>query len=456
VPGYSGDNGPGTSAQLNYPAGLAVDAQGNLYIADYVNCRVRKLTPGGTISTVAGNGTCSNTGDAGAATNAAITNPWGLAVDLAGNLYITTQGNTVREVTQAGIIGTIAGTGVAAFSGDGGPAAAAQLDYPLGIFAGSAGNIYVADFNNDAVRVLQPLGTEPVLEVSSTHSGIFAAGQTATYSLTVTNATGAAPTSEGVTVTDTLPAGLSLVSISGDGWNCSGTVCTNTETLNGGSGLEPISVVVNVPVGAPPQFTNQVTVSGGGALSTSSSDAAFVGVPTPSLEISLTHGGDFLLDQQGTYTVTVANQAEAAASSGTVTITDTLPNGLTLMSMTGMGWSCTGSTCTRSDPLGGGASYNPITVTVNVAANASSPVLNQAMVSGGGSANASATDSTTIVTLACAVTGDAPVSAADVQKTINEALGAIPPANDLNQDGAANVVDVQIAINAALGLGCVL
>ena len=120
---------------------------------------------------------------------------------------------------------------------------------------------------------------------------------------------------------------------------------------------------------------------------------------TPSLSITKSHSGNFTQGQQGaTYTVTVSNAANAAATSGAVTVAETVPSGLTLVSMAGTNWTCTISTssCTRSDSLAAGGSYQPITVTVNVGASASSPQVNQVSVSGGGSAAANASDSTTI------------------------------------------------------------
>ena len=123
-----------------------------------------------------------------------------------------------------------------------------------------------------------------------------------------------------------------------------------------------------------------------------------VTVTPPALSITKTHTGDFTQGQQGaTYTITVSNMVGAGPTSGMVTVTETLPSGLTLGSMSGAGWLCgTGTTCTRSDALAGGTSYSPITVTVNVASTASSPQVNAVTVAGGGSAGASATDSTTI------------------------------------------------------------
>jgi uncharacterized repeat protein (TIGR01451 family) len=117
----------------------------------------------------------------------------------------------------------------------------------------------------------------------------------------------------------------------------------------------------------------------------------------PALSVSKTHTGNFAQGQAGaTYTVTVSNAASAAVTAGTVTVTETAPTGLTLVSMAGTGWTCSTNTCTRSDMLANGASYPPITVTVNVDPDAPSQVTNQVSVSGGGSAQASASDVTTI------------------------------------------------------------
>jgi len=149
--GYAGDGGPGTAAQLSAPVGVAVDS-GNLYIADFGNNRVRRVDLAtGTITTFAGGGSVP-TGDGGPATAAQINGPFGLAVDSA-NLYIGDTGNNrVRRVDLAtGIITTIAGTGVTGFAGDGGPATAAQLSVPRGLALGS-GNLYIGDVGNHRVR----------------------------------------------------------------------------------------------------------------------------------------------------------------------------------------------------------------------------------------------------------------------------------------------------------------
>jgi uncharacterized repeat protein (TIGR01451 family) len=120
-------------------------------------------------------------------------------------------------------------------------------------------------------------------------------------------------------------------------------------------------------------------------------------VPSAVLSIAVMHTGNFTQGQAGAvYAVTVANQSGASATSGVVTVTEILPSGMTLVAMTGTGWTCATTTCTRSDPLAAGASYPAITVTVNVAVNATSPLVNQVGVSGGGSAPANASDPTII------------------------------------------------------------
>jgi sugar lactone lactonase YvrE len=149
--GFSGDNGPATSAQLYNPSGVVLDSVGNLYIADIGNNRVRKVT-NGVITTVAGTGTPGFSGDNGPATSAQLNSPSGIAVDSLGNLYIADiYNNRIRKVSN-GVITTIAGTGVQGFGGDNGPATSAQLNTPKGVAVDSAGNLFVADYDNNRIR----------------------------------------------------------------------------------------------------------------------------------------------------------------------------------------------------------------------------------------------------------------------------------------------------------------
>jgi uncharacterized protein YjdB len=158
--GYWGDGGPATSAGLNSPRGVAVDAVGNIYIGDVSNKRVRMVDTSGTITTVAGNGQYGYSGDKGPALNAELTVPWGVAVDTSGNLYIADEyNNRIRKVDTFGTITTVAGTGNARYSGDKGPATSAGLMYPIGVAVDTSGNIYIADTSDNRIRKVDTSGT---------------------------------------------------------------------------------------------------------------------------------------------------------------------------------------------------------------------------------------------------------------------------------------------------------
>ena len=153
--GYSGDGGPATLAALNFPAGLAVDSQDNLYLTDYYNQVVRKVSAlGATITTVVGSATPGFSGDGGPATLAQLSSPQGLRFDAQGNLYIGDSGNAaVREVSATGAtITTFAGSNTPGNSGDGGPATQARLNTPEGLAFDAAGNLYITDDGSAVVR----------------------------------------------------------------------------------------------------------------------------------------------------------------------------------------------------------------------------------------------------------------------------------------------------------------
>ncbi len=162
--GFSGDGGPATAATFNVPLGMAVDAAGNLYIADDLNFRIRKVDPSGTITTFAGNGTSGFSGDGGPATAAQLGAVFDVAVDRSGNVFIADLGNArIRKVTPDGRISTVAGTGPsqpnpAASNGDGGPATAAQFSSPDSIAVDAAGNLFIADGDNKRVRKVDSNG----------------------------------------------------------------------------------------------------------------------------------------------------------------------------------------------------------------------------------------------------------------------------------------------------------
>ncbi len=158
---FSGDGGPALRAELDTPIGVAVDRQGNLYIVDRDNRRVRKVNSKGIINTFAGGGDVGSPtfGDGGPATSASLDSPWGVAVDGQGNVYISERsGDVVRKVTASGIISTFAGKRVFGFSGDGGPATSAQLASPQGLAMDGQGNLYISDYGNGRIRKVSPNG----------------------------------------------------------------------------------------------------------------------------------------------------------------------------------------------------------------------------------------------------------------------------------------------------------
>jgi sugar lactone lactonase YvrE len=158
--GFSGDGGAATSASMYNPGGVAVDAAGNLLIADTDSHRIRRVDgTTGIITTVAGNGTSGFSGDGGAATSASLYNPVGVAVDAAGNLLIADYWNhRIRRVDgPTGIITTVAGSVNPGFSGDGGPATSASLFWPGGVAVDAAGNLLIADTGTSRIRQVSGL-----------------------------------------------------------------------------------------------------------------------------------------------------------------------------------------------------------------------------------------------------------------------------------------------------------
>lgn len=208
TPGFSGDGGAATSAKLYQPFSVAVDASGNVYIADTYNGRIRKITAtSGTISTIAGTGASGFSGDGGSASSALFNTPYSIGLDLSGNIYISDfLNNRVRKITvSTGIINTIAGTGVAGFSGDGGLATAAKIFSAKGIHVDKVNNVYIADEGNQRVRFIcnaavipdAPLVTSPLtLCTGSTPDPLTAIGSLLKWYTTATGGTGSttAPT----------------------------------------------------------------------------------------------------------------------------------------------------------------------------------------------------------------------------------------------------------------------
>jgi uncharacterized repeat protein (TIGR01451 family) len=262
------------------------------------------------------------------------------------------------------------------------------------------------DTANDPTVVVPP--PAPDLAITKSHTGNPIQGQTGfSYTIGVTNV-GTAPASGTTTVQDTLPAGLTATAIGGSGWSCTlGTLtCTRADALAAAAAFPNITLTVNVAANAPSSVTNTATVSNAGDANAANDTASDVTIITsgaaPDLAIAKSHSGNAQQGQVGfVYTITV-NNVGSGATTGTVTVNDTVPAGLTATAISGAGWSCAvgaTSTCTRSDALAAGASYPPITLTVNVAANAPTVVTNTAAVSTAGDPNAAnntASDPTTV------------------------------------------------------------
>ena len=489
--GYAGDGGPATRAELYQPGAVAADSAGNLYIADTYNYVIRKVTPGGTITTVAGTGNFGYTGDGGQATSATLDVCYGVAVDTAGNIYIADTGNNrIRKVTVAtGVITTVAGNGASGYYGDAGPATSAYLNQPYGVAVDSGGNIYIADFGNNVIRAVAASNNNIYTAAGDGYGAGSGAGAGNYYgdggpangaefngpSSVALDASGnlyiadsynnAIRVVGGNGLIFTLAGGNLNEGFSGDGGPAaSAQLAFPAGVAVDSSGSYYIADYDNVRVR---KVTNGIisTVAGSGRAGYAGDGGAATlaelqspaGVAVDSagnvyvaedsnmvvrmlvpenthalLSVTSAHAGNFAFGAAGeTYSVVVSNVALAGPTSGTVTVTETAPAGLTLVSMAGSGWSCTGSACTRSDALAAGSSYPPITVTVNVAANAASLVVNQVSLAGGGSAGASGIDLTSI---GAAVLG---------------APGLVSPANGANVAANSAVLSWNAAAGAA-------
>ncbi len=447
VVGYHGDGGPATSDQLAHATGVAVDSSGNFYIADTLGNQVFEVTPNGTITTVAGTGVKGYSGDTALATAAQLDQPHGVALDSSGNIYIADTGNhAVREVTVAtGIITTIAGNGTPGYSGNGLVGTSAQLNSPWAVAVDSSSNVYIADFGNNVIREVETgdiIGTI----AGSFNAGYYGDGTAATGALLNSPTGVAVDSSSNVYIADSYNNVIRKVSISNGfistvagtgvrGYSGNGAAATSATlfqpqgvtldssgnifiadtgnnvirevTSNGnigtvigdnvagylGDGGSATSAELNGPTGMAVDSSGNVYVA-----DANNSVIRLAGAPSRAiLSVTATHSGTFEAGQTGAaYSVVVSNGAGAGATSGVVTVTATPSSGVTLASMSGTGWTCSGSSCTRGDALAGGSSYPAIAVTVNLAGPISQAVL-QVAVSGGGSAGASATDSAILV-----------------------------------------------------------
>ncbi|MFI5196504.1 MAG: T9SS type A sorting domain-containing protein [Chitinophagales bacterium] len=186
-----GDGGPATAALLNEPGGITMDSSGNLYIADIYNQRVRKVNTSGIITTIAGNGTlCGYNGDGIPATSARLCGPGSVKADRHGNIYIAEGGGQrIRKINTSGIITTIAGNGMQGFSGDNGPAIAAQFDNPASIAIDDSVNMYIADSWNNRIRRIEKVLSVNTINDATTGIKISPNPNTGFFTLTISSVT---------------------------------------------------------------------------------------------------------------------------------------------------------------------------------------------------------------------------------------------------------------------------
>lgn len=331
--GDTGDAGPATSALLAGPEGLAVDAAGDVYIADSGNNRVRKVSPDGIITNFAGDadGTPGDTGDGGAATSATLNDPEGLAVDAAGNVYISDDGNNrIRKVDTNGIITNFAGEpdGTAGDTGDGGPATSATLTAPSEVAVDSAGDVYFSDFTDNQVR--EVVGSQRVAPAFTADSPSTTAATSAPYEYTFA-ATGL-PGPTFTLASGALPPGLTLDSSTGVLSGTPTQLGSFTFAVNAGNGVaSPVATSPSVAIDVvtakePPSVTSlpatTFTVAAAGTFTVTTG-----GYPTPSLSETgaVPAGVTFVDNHDGTATLA---GTPATGVGGTFPLTVKASNGI--------------------------------------------------------------------------------------------------------------------------------
>jgi len=366
--GYSGDGGLATAAELNEPGEVAVDYLGNIYIADEYNNRIRKINTSGIINTIAGNGIAGYSGDGAAATSAKINYMEAVSVDGLGNIYIPDKlNNVIRKVNTSGIISTIAGTGVAGYSGDGGLALSALLHSPQEITFDSIGNMYFTDGFNNAIRKITVPCTPPTINISGVTSLCSGNGTVLTAGGTATSYTWSANAGGVTTNTVSLaPTSTTTYTLNSNNGTCSGTntvtvfvtttptlnisgttnVCSGNNTVLTGSGATSYtwntgSVSINTPtINVTPNSTVTFTLTGMNGNCSDSKSVTITVTPTPTLSVS---GATNICSENGTIlSGSGATTYTWSANAGSVTTASVSLNPLstTTYTLTGANGNC--------------------------------------------------------------------------------------------------------------------
>lgn len=437
-----GDGGPATSAYLE-PVGIAVDTFGNLFIADSLSSRVREVNSQGVISTAAGGG--SSSGDGGPATSAYLV-PVGIAIDKLGNLFVSdSQNGRVRKVSSQGIISTVAGGG---YGGDGGPATSAELIRPTGVAVDAFGNLFIA--GEASVREVNPQGIINTVATGSEYGygGLIGDGGPATAAVLGSPIAVAADASGDIFIADSsankirelVPSPASLA-------GCIYSLDQSSRNFGTAGGSNSVGVLTSgetcswLAVSYAPWITISPAglQSGIGLVNYTVSPNLYPSSQSGTIWIA----GNTMTINQAAFVCSwsVSPSSVVIASSGVVgaTLAVTTPSPY-------CGWNATANVSwilVGSGSTGEGSTNVSFTVGINT---------------GGRRAGTMTVAGQTINVVqgaaSCNLTGDQPTSAADVQLIINEALGEIAPSDDLNSDGVVNVADVQIVIESALTQTC--
>jgi uncharacterized repeat protein (TIGR01451 family) len=380
---YGSADGTGSAARFYYPAGIAVDSSGNVYVADTYNNTIRKITPDGVVTTLAGCAMCNPDSVDGTGSDARFNSPWGVAVDSSGNVYVAdTYNNTIRKITPAGVVTTLAGL-TGAYGSDDGTGSAARFNQPLGVAVDSSGNVYVADAaftsfgdpGNNSIRKITPVGVVTTLAgLTGTIGSDDGTGGAARFA----DPQGVAVDSSGnVYVADSPYFNYSSeASIAGDTIRkiTPGGVVTTLAGLAGVDGSDD-------GTGSAARFDEPLGIAvdsfGNLYVADEFNETIRKGRRT-SADLSISNAGMpdiVLIGQTVTYTLSVTNSGPDTAED--IIVTDTLPAGVTFVSASP---GCSNASGTVTCSLGSLASGASDSITIVVTANTVGVLTNSAVV----------------------------------------------------------------------------